>query len=81
MIAEDPEWRPWHTHHGEHRRIFTQFEEVSIVSFILDHFIFQQLFFAASDFREVVMSAFLHKEDQSEDEPLSSNAQRILLNH
>jgi hypothetical protein len=47
----------------------TQLEEISIVSFILDHFISQQLIFTGSDFREMVLSLFLHQYDQSEDEP------------
>jgi hypothetical protein len=36
--------------------------------FILDNFISEQLIFTDSDFQEVVISAFLLKYDQSEDE-------------
>jgi hypothetical protein len=49
-----------------------QFEEISITPFILDGFISQVLIFTDSDFREVVLSAFLHKSDQSDDELSSS---------
>jgi hypothetical protein len=69
MITEDPEWRPSLRTHWEHRWIFTQFEEVSIVSFMLDTLILQQIIFTDSDLREVVTSAFLPKYNQSEDEP------------
>jgi hypothetical protein len=56
-------------HRQEHRRIFTQFEETSMVSFILDSFISQQSIFTDSNFREVATSVSLHKYHQSEDEP------------
>jgi hypothetical protein len=67
------------THHGEHRPIFSQFEEISFISFILDNFIMQQLTFTNSDLRKVATSVFLHKYDQSEDKPLLSSVQRVLL--
>jgi hypothetical protein len=69
MVTEDPEWRPWLMIYGEHRRIFTQFEEISVVSFMLDNLISLPLIFTDSDLREVVTSAFLPRYDQSEDEP------------
>jgi hypothetical protein len=69
MIADDPKLPPWHAHHGEHRRIFTQFEEISTVSVILDNFISHELIFTHSNFREAVVIAFFHKYDQSEDQP------------
>jgi hypothetical protein len=71
MIAEDPEWCLWHTHHEERRRIFSQFEEVLMVSFILNNFVSGQLIFTDSNFQEVAVSAFFHKYHQSEDEPPS----------
>jgi hypothetical protein len=69
MIAEDPEWRPWHTYHAAHRRIFSALEETAIVSFIVDMCISQGLISTDADIREVPMNAFLEKYIPSKDLP------------
>jgi hypothetical protein len=69
LIAEDPEWQPWHTQHGEHRRVFSALEETAIVPFIVDKCISQGLIFTDADFREVAMNAFLSKYSPSKDLP------------
>jgi hypothetical protein len=58
-INRDPEWRPWQTNHGLHRRIFTALEETAIVFFLQTNFIEQGLIFIDSYFHEIAMNAFL----------------------
>jgi hypothetical protein len=59
MIREDPDWRPWSTHHDRHRPIFSPLEERSIVSFIRPNFIEPGLIFTDSDFRKTAINVFL----------------------
>jgi hypothetical protein len=67
MLAHDREWRPWHTHHGAHRRICSPLQETAIVAFIQDNFIDAGLIFTDSDFRELAMTAFLANHVDTED--------------
>jgi hypothetical protein len=69
MIVEDPEWRPWHTHHGLHRRTFSPLEEIAIVSFIRANFIEPGLIFTDSDFHEIAMISFLEAHADAEETP------------
>jgi hypothetical protein len=68
MIPEDPEWHPWHTPWGAPVNLFII--RRSLDRFILNNFVSEQLIFIDSDFQEVVISAFFHKYDQSEANPL-----------
>jgi hypothetical protein len=69
IIGEDPDWRPWHTHHGRHRRIFAPLEKISIVTFIRANFIDPGLIFTNSDFREIAVNAFLQSHAGSQKDP------------
>jgi hypothetical protein len=61
MIREGPDWRPWHTHHGRHRHIFSPVEELSIVSFIRANFIEPVLILTDTDFLAVAINAFCNR--------------------
>jgi hypothetical protein len=69
MIREDPDWWPWQTRHGRHRRIFSPLEEISIVSFIRADFIEPGLISNNFDFREIATNVFLQSHTDFDEVP------------
>jgi hypothetical protein len=58
MVSENPDWRPWHIHHGSHRRIFCPLEDLSVFSFIQANFTELSLVFTGSGFRKIEIKTF-----------------------
>jgi hypothetical protein len=51
-------WRPWQTHSGRHKRIFSRDEEAALATFVRDNCIAKGLILTDSDFCEIAMNAF-----------------------
>lgn len=60
-ILEDPSFNPTNKKHGQHLRIFTDYEENSIADYIVDNYIICGMYFTDEDFKEIALLAWQEK--------------------
>ena len=61
QLDSDSDFDPTKTHYGEHRRIFTDYEEDSISDYIIENIILPGILFTDADFRDLILFAFNEK--------------------
>ena len=61
QLAKNTKFNPLNRKWGEHKRIFTDYEEDSIADFILENYIKKGLYFTDDDFREIALAAWREK--------------------
>jgi hypothetical protein len=58
-LRDDPFWRPWHNHHGEHLRILTDQQEQELIGIITENWLEVGKWFTNDDFRVLCMEFWL----------------------